>query len=62
MSVFDDAKDKAQDFMGQAKEKFGQNQNDQNQDDQQNEGGSGTDQLRDKASDAMQNAKERFGN
>lgn len=57
MSTFDDAKDKAQEFMGQAKEKFGQQQ-----DDQQNEGSSGrTDELRDKASDAMQNVKERFG-
>ena len=62
MSVFDEAKDKAQDFMGQAKDKFGQ-QNDQNQDDQQRDGMSGkADELRDKASDTMQNAKERFGN
>lgn len=60
MSVFDEAKDKAQDFMGQAKEKFGQNQENQNQDDNQREGM--PDQLRDKASDAMRNAKDRFGN
>lgn len=63
MSVFDEAKDKAQDFMGQAKDKFGQqndqNQDDQNQGNQQGEGMSG--QLRDKASDAMDNAKDRFG-
>ncbi|GAB1511741.1 CsbD family protein [Actinophytocola sp. KF-1] len=58
MSTFDEAKDKAQDFMGQAKEKFGRQQ-----DDQQNEGSSDrVDELRDKASDAMQNAKDRFGN
>jgi uncharacterized protein YjbJ (UPF0337 family) len=62
MSVFDEAKDKAQDYMGQAKDKFGR-QNDENQDDQQGEGMSGkADELRDKASDAMQNAKDRFGN
>ena len=60
MSVFDEAKDKAQDFMGQAKEKLGQ-QNDQNQDDQQ-QGEGLPDDLRDKASDAMRNAKDRFGN
>ena len=57
MSTFDEAKDKAQEFMGQAKERFGQQQ-----DDEQNEGSSGqTDQLRDKASDAMQSVKDRFG-
>jgi len=59
MSVFDEAKDKAQEFMGQAKEKFGQ----QDQNDQQNEGMPGqTDELRDKAADAMQNAREHFSN
>lgn len=58
MSVFDEAKDKAQDFMGQAKEKFGQQQ--EGQDDQQNEGMSGkVDEMKDKATDF---AKERFGN
>ncbi|MBB4906969.1 CsbD family protein [Actinophytocola algeriensis] len=67
MSGFDEAKDKAQDFMGQAKEKFGQqddqNQGEQNQGDQQDEGLSGRgDDLRGKASDAMDNARERFGN
>lgn len=60
MSAFDEAKDKAQDFMGQAKEKFGQ-QNDQNQDDKQ-QGEGMPDDLRDKASDAMRSARERFGN
>lgn len=60
MSTFDQAKDKAQDFMGQAKGKLGQ-QNDQNQDDEQQRGGK-TDELRDKASDAMRNVNERFGN
>ena len=59
MSVFDEAKDKAQDFMGQAKGDLGR-QNDQNQDDEQRDGL--PDDLRDKASDAMRNAKERFGN
>lgn len=59
MSTFDEAKDKAQEFMGQAKEKFGRQRQ---EDDQQNEGSSGrTDELRDRASDAMQNAKDRFG-
>ena len=58
MSVFDEAKDKAQQFASQGKEKFGQ----QNQDegDQQNDGMSGD--LRGKAEDAVRNAKERFGN
>jgi hypothetical protein len=56
--VFDDAKDKAQDFAGQAKDKFGQQQ--EGQDDQQNESNSGNlDDLKDKATDF---AKERFGN
>ena len=59
MSVFDEAKDKAQDFMGQAKGKLDQ-QNNQNQDDDQQREGN-TDELRDKASDALRNAKERFG-
>jgi uncharacterized protein YjbJ (UPF0337 family) len=58
MSTFDEAKDKAEEFMGQAKEKFGQQQDGE----QQNEGSSGqVDELRDKASDAMRNAKDRFG-
>jgi uncharacterized protein YjbJ (UPF0337 family) len=58
MSVFDEAKDKAQDFIGQAKDKFAQQDG---RDDQQTDGTSGkTDELRDKASDAMQNAKDRF--
>lgn len=65
MSVFDKAKDKAEQFMGDAKEKLGQ------QDDQQDGGGerdqmSGEGQeqgggLRDKAQDAFEGAKERFG-
>ena len=58
MGVFDQAKDKAEQYMGDAKEKFGQ-QNDQ---DEQREGSGGkADELRDKAGDAMQNAKDRFG-
>lgn len=61
MSAFDEAKDKAEQFMGQAKEKFGQQQDDQ--DNEQNEGTSGNvDELRDKASDAMRNVKDRFNN
>lgn len=58
MGVFDQAKDKAEKFMGDAKEKLGQ-QNDQNDD--QREGANGKmDDLRDKAGDAMKNAKDRF--
>lgn len=64
MSTFDDAKNKADEFMDQAKEKFGQRQNQEGeaQEGQEREGMSGkVDELRDRASDAMQNAKDRFG-
>jgi uncharacterized protein YjbJ (UPF0337 family) len=58
MSVFDQAKGKAEQYMGDAKEKLGQNKGDR---ENQGEQGGGMDQLKDKASDAMDNAKERFG-
>lgn len=62
MSTFDDAKNKAGEFMDQAKEKFGQRQDGEAQDGQEREGMSGkVDELRDKASDAMRNVKDRFG-
>jgi uncharacterized protein YjbJ (UPF0337 family) len=57
MSVFDSAKDKAEQFMGDAKEKFGQ-QNDQQSGDGQEQGQG----MKDRAEDAMREAKERFGN
>jgi uncharacterized protein YjbJ (UPF0337 family) len=61
MSVFDSAKDtaknKAEQFMGDAKEKFGQQKDQQSGDGQ--EQGQG---MKDRAEDAMRDAKERFGN
>lgn len=66
MSVFDKAKDKAEQFMGDAKEKMGQQQDDQQQDGGERDQMSGEGQeqgngLRDKAQDAFEGAKERFG-
>jgi ElaB/YqjD/DUF883 family membrane-anchored ribosome-binding protein len=61
MSTFDNAKEKAGEFMEQAKEKFGRQQDGDQQGGQEREGMSGkVDELRDKASDAMQNVKDRF--
>ncbi len=68
MGVFDKAKDKAEQFAGDAKEKFGQQT-----DDQDTENAGKRDQmsgdakerghdLRDKATGAMQDAKDKFGN
>ncbi len=57
MSGFDSAKDKAEQFMGDAKEKFGQ-QNDQQSDEDQGQGQG----MKDRAEDVMREAKERFGN
>jgi uncharacterized protein YjbJ (UPF0337 family) len=57
MSVFDSAKDKAEQFVGDAKEKLGQQKDQQNGEGQ--EQGQG---MKDRAEDAMRDAKERFGN
>ncbi len=56
-SVFDSAKDKAEQFVGDAKEKLGQQKDQQNGEGQ--EQGQG---MKDRAEDAMRDAKERFGN
>jgi hypothetical protein len=58
MSVFDQAKDKAERFVGDANEKFGQNR--ENQDEQDEQGG-GMDRLKGKADDAMNSARKKFG-
>lgn len=62
MSLFDKAREKAEDFMGDAKEKLGQQKDDaDNQDQMSGEGQEQGNGLRDEAQDAVEGTKERFG-
>jgi uncharacterized protein YjbJ (UPF0337 family) len=68
MSVFDKAKDKAEQFAGDAKEKFGQhtdNEDMENAGKRDQASGEAKEEghdLRDKATGAMKDAKDKFGN